>query len=71
MQLGEETVEAGPDELVIKPRGQWHAFWNAGDEPTRLLEIISPGRSPSGTGSARARSGRSAPSRGPPAASGR
>jgi mannose-6-phosphate isomerase-like protein (cupin superfamily) len=42
-QLGDETVEAGPGDLVFKPRGQWHAFWNPGDEPTRLLEIISPG----------------------------
>lgn len=42
IQLGEETVEAGPGDLVLKPRGQWHAFWNPGDEPARLLEIISP-----------------------------
>src|SRR5204862_176929 len=42
VQLGEETLEAGPGELVFKPRGQWHAFWNAGDEPARLLEVISP-----------------------------
>ena len=42
VQLGDETLEAGPGELVFKPRGQWHAFWNAGDEPARLLEIISP-----------------------------
>jgi len=33
---------AGPGELVFKPRGVAHAFWNAGDEPARLLEIISP-----------------------------
>jgi quercetin dioxygenase-like cupin family protein len=43
LQLGEETLEAGPGELVSKPCGQWHAFWNPGDEPARLLEIISPG----------------------------
>ena len=43
-QLGDEVVEAGPGELVQKPRGQEHAFWNAGDEPLRFLEIISPGR---------------------------
>jgi quercetin dioxygenase-like cupin family protein len=43
VQLGDETLEAGPGELVFKPRNQWHAFWNAGDEPARLLEIISPG----------------------------
>jgi mannose-6-phosphate isomerase-like protein (cupin superfamily) len=40
--LGEEHVEAGPGDLVHKPRGQWHTFWNAGDEPCRILEIISP-----------------------------
>jgi quercetin dioxygenase-like cupin family protein len=43
-QLGDEVVEAGPGELVRKPRGQRHTFWNAGDEPLRFLEIISPGR---------------------------
>jgi len=40
--LGEDVVEAGPGDLVFKPRGQWHTFWNAGDEPCRILEIISP-----------------------------
>ena len=40
--LGDEVVEAGPGELVFKPRNQWHTFWNAGDEPCRILEIISP-----------------------------
>jgi quercetin dioxygenase-like cupin family protein len=42
VQLGEEELEAGPGELVFKPRGVPHAFWNAGDEPARLLELISP-----------------------------
>jgi len=42
VQLGDEVLEAGPGELVFKPRGVPHAFWNAGDEPARLLEIISP-----------------------------
>jgi len=40
--LGEEVVEAGPGDLVFKPRDQWHTFWNAGDEPCRILEIIAP-----------------------------
>lgn len=40
--LGDEVVEAGPGELVFKPRNQWHTFWNAGDEPCRILELISP-----------------------------
>lgn len=40
--LGDDVVLAGPGDLVFKPRGQWHTFWNAGDEPARLVEIISP-----------------------------
>jgi quercetin dioxygenase-like cupin family protein len=42
VQLGDEVLEAGPGELVFKPRGVAHAFWNAGAEPARLLELISP-----------------------------
>jgi quercetin dioxygenase-like cupin family protein len=42
VQLGGDVIEAGPGSLVFKPRGVAHAFWNAGDEPARLLEIISP-----------------------------
>jgi quercetin dioxygenase-like cupin family protein len=42
VQLGDEVLEAGPGDLVFKPRGLVHAFWNAGDEPARLLELISP-----------------------------
>src|SRR5947208_438751 len=41
-QLGEEVVYAEPGDVIFKPRGQWHSFWNAGDEPARILEIISP-----------------------------
>jgi mannose-6-phosphate isomerase-like protein (cupin superfamily) len=40
--LGDEVLEAGPGDLVFKPRQQWHTFWNAGEEPCRILEIISP-----------------------------
>jgi mannose-6-phosphate isomerase-like protein (cupin superfamily) len=40
--LGDEVLVAGPGDLVFKPRNQWHTFWNAGDEPARILEIISP-----------------------------
>jgi quercetin dioxygenase-like cupin family protein len=43
MQLDDQVVQTEPGDLVFKPRGQWHAFWNAGDEPARLLEVISPG----------------------------
>ena len=40
--LGDEVVYGEPGDLIFKPRDQWHTFWNAGDEPARLLEIISP-----------------------------
>src|SRR6202165_1547923 len=40
--LGEEVLVGGPGDLIFKPRNQWHTFWNAGDKPARLLEIISP-----------------------------
>ncbi len=40
--LGDDVVEAGPGDLVFKPRNEWHTFWNAGDEPCRILEIIAP-----------------------------
>jgi mannose-6-phosphate isomerase-like protein (cupin superfamily) len=42
-KLGEEIVYGGPGDLIAKPRGQWHTFWNAGDIEAKLLEIISPG----------------------------
>jgi mannose-6-phosphate isomerase-like protein (cupin superfamily) len=42
VQIGDEVSEAGPGELVTKPRKIPHAFWNAGDEEARLLELISP-----------------------------
>jgi mannose-6-phosphate isomerase-like protein (cupin superfamily) len=41
-QLGERVVEAGPGDFVAKPRGEWHTFWNPGDEECRFLEIIAP-----------------------------
>ena len=40
--LGDDVVVGTPGDLIFKPRNQWHTFWNAGDEPARLLEIISP-----------------------------
>ena len=27
--LGDDVLEAGPGDLVFKPRGEWHTFWNA------------------------------------------
>jgi quercetin dioxygenase-like cupin family protein len=38
---GREVV-AEPGDVLFKPRGQWHTFWNAGDGPATCLELISP-----------------------------
>ena len=40
--LGDDVVTAGPATWVHKPRLQWHTFWNAGDTPCEIIEIISP-----------------------------
>ncbi len=42
VQIGDEVRVARPGDLVFKPRGVPHAFWNAGDTLARALEIISP-----------------------------
>jgi mannose-6-phosphate isomerase-like protein (cupin superfamily) len=41
--LGEDHVEAHAGSYVLKPRDQWHTFWNAGDEPLRFIELLLPG----------------------------
>lgn len=40
--LGDDVVVATPGTWVFKPRGQWHTFWNAGDLPCEIIEVISP-----------------------------
>ena len=42
VEIDATTVVAQAGDLVCKPRGVPHAFWNAGDEPARLLEVITP-----------------------------
>jgi uncharacterized cupin superfamily protein len=39
----DELTTVPASESVVKGRGVWHTFWNAGDEPLRFLEIIAPG----------------------------
>jgi mannose-6-phosphate isomerase-like protein (cupin superfamily) len=41
IQDGEEVI-ANPGDVVFKPRGHWHTFWNAGDGQLRVLELIAP-----------------------------
>jgi len=40
--LDDQQVVAEPGDLLFKPRGQWHTFWNEGDEQATVLELISP-----------------------------
>lgn len=42
VQIGDEVYIASPGDTIRKPRGIAHAFWNAGDTPARLSEIITP-----------------------------
>src|SRR4051794_33241818 len=40
--LGDDVIYAEEGDLAFKPRDQWHTFWNAGEGPCRILEVISP-----------------------------
>ena len=42
VQLADEVMTVRAGELLYKPRGVPHAFWNATDRLARVLEIISP-----------------------------
>jgi|SoiMethySBSTD1v2_1073268.scaffolds.fasta_scaffold00228_36 quercetin dioxygenase-like cupin family protein len=35
-------VSLGAGGYIVKPRGELHSMWNAGDEPAGMIEIISP-----------------------------
>jgi hypothetical protein len=37
------VVDAAAGASLVKPRGIPHAMWNAGAEPARVLEVLSPG----------------------------
>ena len=39
-----EVQTAGPGQYIVKPRGVFHTFWNAGDKRIRFVEIITPGK---------------------------
>lgn len=39
----DSEVVLGPGGYITKPRGQMHAMWNAGSQPGRIVEIITPG----------------------------
>lgn len=43
--VGEEIATAGTGEWALKPRDVQHAMWNAGNEPARIIEVLTPGGS--------------------------
>lgn len=43
VQQGEKVQTSGAGGTIVKPRGIFHAFWNAGESPVRFLEVIAPG----------------------------
>ena len=42
VKIGDQEFLAKAGDVVMKPRGISHTFWNAGPQPARLLEIIAP-----------------------------
>ncbi len=42
IRIGDLELSAGPGTYVLKPRNVPHTFWNAGPNPARLVEMISP-----------------------------
>lgn len=43
VQQGDTITTAGHGAYVVKARGIFHTFWNAGSTPARLIEIVAPG----------------------------
>jgi uncharacterized cupin superfamily protein len=39
---GDREAVLGPGGYIAKPRGELHTMWNAGTEPARMIEVISP-----------------------------
>jgi quercetin dioxygenase-like cupin family protein len=35
-------VSLGAGGYIVKPRGELHSMWNAGTEPARMIEIVTP-----------------------------
>jgi mannose-6-phosphate isomerase-like protein (cupin superfamily) len=43
-RIGDDEFSAAPGSWILKPRGLMHTFWNAGPEPARIIELLTPGR---------------------------
>jgi quercetin dioxygenase-like cupin family protein len=42
VKVGDQEFLATVGDIIVKPRGVSHTFWNPGSQPARLLEIIAP-----------------------------
>lgn len=40
---GGKVQTARPGQYIVKPKGIFHTFWNAGNERIRFIEVITPG----------------------------
>ena len=45
-EVEDETLDAGPGDTIVTPRGVEHEFEVLGDEPAKTLCLIAPARSP-------------------------
>jgi quercetin dioxygenase-like cupin family protein len=43
VRVGDTVLEASQGAYLVKPRRTPHAMWNAGGEPAKVIEILSPG----------------------------
>ena len=43
-RIGDRIISAPRGTYALKPRGIMHTFWNATDQPARILEILSPAK---------------------------
>jgi quercetin dioxygenase-like cupin family protein len=41
-KLGDDIVMAAAGSYLLKPRGQWHTYWNAGDTDLTFCELLVP-----------------------------
>jgi quercetin dioxygenase-like cupin family protein len=41
-RIGDQEFTGEPGSYILKPRRIMHTFWNAGPDPARIIEIITP-----------------------------
>lgn len=43
--VGDDVASARAGQWALKPRNVTHAMWNAGEDPARIVEVLTPGGS--------------------------